>query len=66
MVERRMTDAILATGSFWYTAWVNAGAPDLNKLSGIKISEEFLNKLEEEIKGNSGNGGIKGHGHSDD
>ncbi|MBP6334156.1 MAG: S1/P1 Nuclease [Bacteroidia bacterium] len=29
-VERRMRAAIIAIGSFWYTAWVNAGSPDLN------------------------------------
>ncbi|MCO4291754.1 zinc dependent phospholipase C family protein [Solitalea sp. MAHUQ-68] len=30
MVERRMRAAIYSIGSFWYTAWVNAGQPDLN------------------------------------
>jgi len=29
MVERRMRAAILSTGSVWYTAWVDAGKPDL-------------------------------------
>ena len=29
MVESRMRDAILAIGSVWYTAWVDAGQPDL-------------------------------------
>jgi len=39
-VERRMRRAILAVSSFWYTAWVNAGSPDL---SGMNISpEEFV------------------------
>jgi hypothetical protein len=32
MVEARMRASILATGSVWYTAWVDAGAPDLLKL----------------------------------
>jgi hypothetical protein len=32
MVERRMRVAILNTGSYWYSAWVDAGQPDLNKL----------------------------------
>lgn len=32
MVERRMRSAILAVGSFWFSAWVDAGQPDLNKL----------------------------------
>ncbi len=30
-VERRMQSAIIAVGSIWYTAWVNAGMPDLNE-----------------------------------
>lgn len=34
MVERRMRQAIFAVASFWYTAWVNAGQPDLDALTG--------------------------------
>lgn len=30
MVEKQMKKAITATASFWYTAWVNAGKPDLS------------------------------------
>jgi hypothetical protein len=33
MIERRMRQSIYAIASFWYTAWVNAGQPDLSKLS---------------------------------
>ncbi|RYZ99298.1 MAG: S1/P1 Nuclease [Sphingobacteriaceae bacterium] len=29
MVERRMRGAIMETGSFWFSAWVDAGQPDL-------------------------------------
>ena len=29
MIERRMRLSIISTASFWYTAWVNAGQPDL-------------------------------------
>jgi hypothetical protein len=32
MVEKRMRRAIEAVSSFWYTAWVNAGQPDLDDL----------------------------------
>lgn len=43
MVEKRMRDAILAVGSAWYTAWWNAGSPDLRYLDGtIKPEEEDL------------------------
>lgn len=38
MVERRMRSAILTVGSFWYTAWVDAGQPDLSALSGFSFS----------------------------
>ena len=40
MVERRMRQAIYAVASFWYTAWVNAGQPDLSQLSNTAISPE--------------------------
>ena len=32
MVERRMRESILSVSSLWYTAWVNAGQPDLYSL----------------------------------
>jgi hypothetical protein len=32
MVEQRMTRSIEAVSSFWYTAWVNAGQPDLSNI----------------------------------
>lgn len=38
MVERRMQRAIQAVASFWYTAWVNAGQPDLRKLTGVQFA----------------------------
>ena len=47
MVERRMRQAILALGSVWYSAWVDAGQPDLSDISGFSPSEI---DLEEEKK----------------
>ena len=38
MVERRMRQSIFAVASFWYTAWVNAGQPDLSLLSDPTFS----------------------------
>lgn len=32
MIERRMRQSIYAVASFWYTAWVNAGQPDLSTM----------------------------------
>jgi len=31
-VERQMKRSIKMIADFWYTAWVNAGQPDLSKL----------------------------------
>ena len=39
MVERRMRQAIYATASCWYTAWVNAGQPNLGELTGREFLE---------------------------
>uniref|UniRef100_F4C4E1 S1/P1 Nuclease n=1 Tax=Sphingobacterium sp. (strain 21) TaxID=743722 RepID=F4C4E1_SPHS2 len=40
MVERQMRKSILATGSFWYSAWIDAGQPDLKNL--LKIDSRHL------------------------
>ena len=47
MVERRMRQSIFAVASFWYTAWVDAGQPDLSQLTGGDFSEEELKEFEE-------------------
>jgi hypothetical protein len=44
MVERRMRSAIYMIGCFWYTAWVNAGQPDLNKLDDKAIKDPQVKK----------------------
>ena len=33
MIERQMQASILATGSFWYSAWVDAGQPELKRFA---------------------------------
>ena len=47
MVERRMRQSIFAVASFWYTAWVNAGQPDLKNLTHNHFSEEELKAFEQ-------------------
>jgi len=47
MVERRMRQSIYAIASFWYTAWVNAGQPDLKSLVNQKFSEQDLKEFDE-------------------
>jgi hypothetical protein len=38
MVELQMRNAIAATASFWYTAWVNAGKPNLDAIDADRIT----------------------------
>jgi hypothetical protein len=62
MQERRMRESILTAGSFWYTAWVNAGQPDLTNLK-----EDISEEMKEEMKKNDeyfNKGEIKGRKHS--
>ena len=50
MVERRMRASILFIGSIWYTAWVNAGQPDLSIIENKEASEELNQQLKMEEK----------------
>jgi len=47
MIERRMRQSIAAIASFWYTAWVNAGQPDLKGLVKQKFSDSDIKEFEE-------------------
>ncbi|MFT3909166.1 MAG: zinc dependent phospholipase C family protein [Ferruginibacter sp.] len=47
MVERRMRQAIFAVASFWYTAWVNAGQPDLKGLVKQKFTDEDVKEFDQ-------------------
>ena len=47
MVERRLRAAISAVGSIWYTAWVDAGQPDLSALQNTPPSQELLDEMKE-------------------
>ncbi len=59
MVERRMRAAIHAVSSAWYSAWVDAGEPDLSKMDVPVISEEER-KEEERMRKNFELGKILG------
>lgn len=48
MVERQMRNAILNVGSFWYTAWVNAGSPDLSKFPSKEVSDSLKLVIQKE------------------
>jgi len=64
MVERRLTQSIIKVGSYWYTAWVNAGQPDLSKLLEREPSKKQLEK-NIELDKNYRNNKIKGREHQD-
>lgn len=63
MVERRMREAIITVGSLWYTAWVNAGKPDLNRFGDKNISDSLkkAHAKEEEMWKTGKIQGAKGH-----
>jgi hypothetical protein len=50
MVERQLRIAIKMIADFWYTAWVNAGQPDLKKWIHYKPSEQELAARRDELK----------------
>lgn len=50
MVERQMRKSILSIGSFWYSAWVDAGQPNMKRLIKKEITAEEKKQLEEEEK----------------
>ncbi|QEK50456.1 S1/P1 Nuclease [Pedobacter aquae] len=51
MVERQMRKSILAVGSFWYSAWVDAGQPDMKNLirKDQSLEEKQLVEKEEQL-----------------
>lgn len=62
MVETRMRETVLALGSLWYTAWVDAGQPDLRLLMDgeeVAINKEEQEELEKQYR----SGEAKGRGH---
>lgn len=49
-VERRMRASIITIGSFWYTAWVDAGQPELDEIEDVdleRIREEIARELDQ-------------------
>lgn len=50
MVERQFRASIRMTGDLWFTAWVDAGQPDLRKLTYYQPTAAELKEKEEELK----------------
>jgi hypothetical protein len=50
MVEKQMRASIAAVADFWYTAWVNAGKPDLSGLDPVELTKQNSKPMKKEIK----------------
>lgn len=50
MVERQFRASVKMVGDVWYSAWVDAGQPDLKELVNYNPTEEELLRREEELK----------------
>ena len=48
MIEKQMKLAISNTSNYWFTAWVNAGKPDLSSLDAPEVSERNLKAMYQE------------------
>ncbi|AIM36792.1 hypothetical protein KO02_08830 [Sphingobacterium sp. ML3W] len=51
MVEKRMTSAIQQVGSFWYSAWVEAGQPNLKNVEKVKSKESPIDTKDKKNMG---------------
>lgn len=49
MVEKQMRSAILYIGSFWFSAWIDAGQPELKNLIKLELTPDEI-KQEEMLK----------------
>ncbi len=50
MIEKQMKLAIAATANYWYTAWVNAGKPNLNDLDPEELTSRNSKYYRKDLK----------------
>jgi len=50
MVEQQLRGAIAELSAFWYTAWVNAGKPDLSELDPAELTERNKKDMEQDLR----------------
>jgi hypothetical protein len=50
MVEQQMRAAVRMIGNFWYSAWIDAGQPDLKKLADYSPSAKELEENKAELQ----------------
>ncbi len=48
MVQRRFRSSIQSVGSYWYSAWVDAGQPNLDRLIAVRLSIDQKKEIEQE------------------
>ncbi|MBB3970701.1 zinc dependent phospholipase C family protein [Mucilaginibacter phyllosphaerae] len=48
MVQRQMRASILSVGSYWFSAWVDAGQPDLDRLIKTPLNDAEKQKIAKE------------------
>ncbi len=65
MIERNMKLAVISVASFWYTAWVNAGQPDLDRLMDKDVVKQ-MKKEKKEIDEMWRTGNAKGRPNPED
>lgn len=51
MVERRMRNSVKTAGDLWYTAWVEAGQPDLDRFRSWRPDPAELERRRKELEG---------------
>lgn len=62
MVESRMRASVQSIGSSWYTAWVDAGQPDLDQLDKKEVTSDELDAMKQ-LDALFRQGDIKGRSH---
>ncbi len=50
MVEKQLTHAMQDLTNFWYTAWVNAGKPDLTALDPVEVTKRNAKNMKKDLK----------------
>ena len=50
MVENQLRASITAVSSYWFTAWVNAGRPDLSTLDAESLTKQNAKNYKKELK----------------
>ncbi len=62
MVEEQMRASILSIGSVWYSAWLDAGSPEISREAMVAWNEADK-KEQEKLEAKFNQGDIKGRGH---